>query len=162
MCVIVATCVDECFLFRVITGRRYFFLNFVVTARFFQTPYCFETSVLKKVRILRYLHNNSAALVLMPSSKIKLSYTILIHTWKTFVADIFYDNVFYTLYFLTAPSLFFICEFFWKTQIISESMFLRNTVKPLEIACYLLKVSFYTKVRTKISYQHYIAWWRIF
>ena len=162
MCVIVATCVDECFLFRVITGRRYFFLNFVVTARVFQTPYCFETSVLKKVRILRYLHNNSAVLILMPSSKIKLSYTILIHTWKTFVADIFYDNVFYTLYFLTAPSLFFIDEFFWKTQNISESMFLRNTVKTFINSLLFIKGEFLYKSENKISYQNYIAWWRIF
>ena len=32
------------------------------------------------------------------SSKIKLSFTVLIHTWKTFVADFLYDKVFYTLY----------------------------------------------------------------
>ena len=42
----------------------------------------FETSVFKEVRILRYLRNNNAVLIpmLMLSSKIKLSYTILIHT----------------------------------------------------------------------------------
>ena len=34
----------------------------------------------------------------MLSSKIKLSFTVLIHTWKTFVADFLYDKVFYTLY----------------------------------------------------------------
>ena len=57
----------------------------------------FETSVLKEVRILRYLHKNSAMLIVMLilSSKIKLWYTILIHTWKTFVADFCYDNFFY-------------------------------------------------------------------
>ena len=33
----------------------------------------------------------------------KLSYIILIHTWKTLAADFFYDNVFYALYFLTVP-----------------------------------------------------------
>ena len=60
-----------------------------------------KTSVLKEDRILRYLHNNSAMLILMLSSKVKLSYTILIHTLKTFVAAFFYDDVFYTLYFLT-------------------------------------------------------------
>ena len=59
----------------------------------------FETSVLKKVCILRYLHNK--VLMLMLSPRKKPSYTILIHTWKTFAADFFYDNVFYALYFLT-------------------------------------------------------------
>ena len=38
--VINATCFEECFLFHVIAGRRYFFSKFVVTMRFFQTPYC--------------------------------------------------------------------------------------------------------------------------
>ena len=42
----------------------------------------FETNVLKEVRILRCLHNNIAI---------------------TFVADFFYDNVFYNLYCLTVP-----------------------------------------------------------
>ena len=72
----------------------------------------FETSVLKEVRILRYLHNNSAVLILMLSYKIKLSHTILIHTWKTFVADFFYDNVFHTLYFFNCSTLLFIKLFF--------------------------------------------------
>ena len=42
------------------------------------------------------LHSNSAALILMLmlSSKIKVSYTILIHTLKSFVAELFYDKVF--------------------------------------------------------------------
>ena len=85
----------------------------------------FETSILKEVRILRYLHNNSAVLILMLSYKIKLSHTILIHTWKTFVADFFYDKVFHTLYFFNSSTLFFIklFFFFWKTQNTSESMF---------------------------------------
>ena len=38
--VIDATCFDEYFLFHVIPGKRYFFKKFVVTARFFQPPYC--------------------------------------------------------------------------------------------------------------------------
>ena len=59
----------------------------------------FETSVLKEVRILNYLQNNSAMLML--SFKIEWRYSMLIHTWKTFVADFFYDNVFCILYFLT-------------------------------------------------------------
>ena len=48
-----ATCFEECFLFHVITGRRYFFSEFVVTVRFFQPPYVvfFETRALKEVRI---------------------------------------------------------------------------------------------------------------
>ena len=49
-----------------------------------------ETSVLKEVRILRYLQSNSAVLILMLmlSFKIKLSYTYLRH----FLADFFYDK----------------------------------------------------------------------
>ena len=80
----------------------------------------FETSVLKEVRILRYLHNNSAVLILMLSYKIKLSYTIFIHTWKTFIADFFYDKIFYTLYFITVHTFLFNWVFlknskhFWK------------------------------------------------
>ena len=42
-------------------------------------------------------------LILMLSSKIKLSYTIFIHTRKTFVADFFHDKVFDTLHILTVP-----------------------------------------------------------
>ena len=40
-------------------------------------PIFFEASVLKEVPILRYLHNSSAALILMLSFKIKPSYTML-------------------------------------------------------------------------------------
>ena len=35
-----ANCFAECFLFHVITGRRYFFQKSVVILRFFQSPYC--------------------------------------------------------------------------------------------------------------------------
>ena len=61
----------------------------------------FATSVLKEVRILRYLDNNSAMLILMLmlSSKIKLSYTILIQIWNTFVAE-FFMIMFCTLFIL--------------------------------------------------------------
>ena len=87
--------------------------------RFFQLPYCrfFETSVLKEVRILRYLHNNSVVLILMLmlSSKIKLSYNYNFTDLKNFRSWLFYDKVF-TLY-------------IWKTQNISESMFLHNAIK---------------------------------
>ena len=65
----------------------------------------------------------------------KLLYTIFKNTWKTFVADFFYENVFYTLYFFNCSTHFFIKLFlFWKTQNISESMFLHNTVELLSIA----------------------------
>ena len=72
--VIDATCFDECFLFHVIAGRRYFFSEIVVTVRFFNRHIVafFETSVLKEVRILR---NNKVVLILMLSSK--KSYPIL-------------------------------------------------------------------------------------
>ena len=85
----------------------------------------FETSALKEVRILRYLHNKSAVLILMPmlSSKIKLSYTIL------YIFDFFYDKVFYTLYFL----LFDI--FFYKW------VFLKNT-KHLKACFYIELLTF--------------------
>ena len=81
-----------------------------------------ETSVLKKVCILRYLHNNS------------VYYTILyIHILEklSYVAGFFYDNVFYTLYLFNCSTLFFVKPFFffWKTQNISESMVLLNTVE---------------------------------
>ena len=77
----------------------------------------FEISVLKEVRILRYLHNNSAVLILMLilSSKMKLSYTIFIHTWKTFIADVFYGNVFnLNSLFFDCSTLCFINKFFFE------------------------------------------------
>ena len=93
----------------------------------------FETSVLKGVHIfLSYLHNNCGVLILRLSYKIKLSYTILMHTWKTFVAD-FFMIMFFTLFNLWLSTLFFM-SFMWKTQNISESMFLHNTVELLSIA----------------------------
>ena len=79
MYVIDATGFDECFLFHVMAGRRYFFSKFVVTVRFFSRHIVvfFETSVLKEVRILRYLRNNSAVLILMLMLSSKKSYRIL-------------------------------------------------------------------------------------
>ena len=102
----------------------------------------FETSVLKEVRILRYLHNNSVVLILMLSSK--KSYPILylyILEKLSYVADFFYDNVFYTLYFFNCSTLFFIklFFFFWKTQNISESMFLHNIVELYWISFLFIK-----------------------
>ena len=49
----------------------------------------FEASVLKELRILRYLHNYRAALILQLQNKAIVFYTKA--------------NVFYTLYFLTVP-----------------------------------------------------------
>ena len=131
--VIDAICFDECFLFHVIAGRRYFFWEFVVTIRFFQPPYCcflwnkcFERS--------SYLSNNSIALILMLMLISKKSYPIIyLHILEklSYVAGFFYDNVFYTLYLFTCSTIFFIklFFFFWKTQNISESMFLHNTAE---------------------------------
>ena len=92
----------------------------------------FETSVLKEVRILHYPHNDSAVLILMLmlSSRIKLSYTMIIQTWKVFVADFFMIK-FFTLFIFWLFTIFFINQFFWKTQSISESMFLNNTTELL-------------------------------
>ena len=50
----------------------------------------FETSVLKEVCILRYLHNNSVVLILMLMLSSKKSYPILIHTSKTFICSWFF------------------------------------------------------------------------
>ena len=52
--VIDANCFDECFLFHVIAGRRYFFPKFVVTMRFYNRHIVvfFQTIILKEVRIL--------------------------------------------------------------------------------------------------------------
>ena len=97
--------------------------------------YCeiFLTAILsfsEEVCILRYLHNNSAVLILMLmlSSKIKLSYTILIYTWKTFVADLFMTMLFTLFIFWLFYTFFYKWGFFWKTENISENMFLHNTV----------------------------------
>ena len=97
------TCFDKCFLFHVKTGSSYFLRKCIVNVRFFSTAMLitqkwsfslrissvgltksaffpvafFKTSVLKEVRILRYLRNNKK--VQMPKSlKIMLSYVILI------------------------------------------------------------------------------------
>ena len=138
MYVIDATCFDECFLFHVIAGRRYFFSEFVVTVRFFQPPYCrflwnkcFERSPYFT------LHNNCLVLVLMLSSE--KSYHILylyILEKRSYVADIFVT--FFTL-FLTAPHFLYktlLLLFFWKTQNEFESMFL-NIVELINNLFYL-------------------------
>ena len=90
----IATCFDECFLFYVITGRRYFFKKVCRYCEIFSTvilPSFFKKSVLKEVRILYYLHKNST------NANPKSQITILIHTSKTFVAD-FFVITFFTLF----------------------------------------------------------------
>ena len=121
MYVIDAACFDECFLFHAITGRCYFFKKFDVTVRFFQPSYCrfiWNESLERSPYFTLYPNKIPVLiLILVRRSKIKLSYTISIHTWKTLVADFFYDNVFYSLYFLTAWHFFYKwVGFFWKTS----------------------------------------------
>ena len=93
-----------------------------------------------------YTFGDSALLILMLMLSSKKSYPILylyILEKLSYVADFFYDNVFYTLYFFNCSTLFFIklFFFFWKTQNISESMFLQKI---------FIKVSFLYKLRTKL------------
>ena len=69
----------------------------------------FETSVLKEVRILRIIYPQCSANngdVLTPKFQNQ--------------ANLLYDKVFH--------SLFFLSEFLWKTQNLSESMFLHNRI----------------------------------
>ena len=96
--VIDAICFDDCFLFQledVIFSKS---LSLLLDFFDHHIVVFFETSVLKEVRLLHYLHNNSAMLILMLMliSKIQVSHTILICTWKTFVAD-FFMTKFFTL-----------------------------------------------------------------
>ena len=70
--------------------------------------------------------------MLMLSSKIKLSYAILKHTWKTFVADVFMIKRFLHSLFFDCSTLLLINELiFEKTQNTSESIFLQDTVEHL-------------------------------
>ena len=73
----------------------------------------------------------------MLSSKINLSYTILMHIWKTFVADFFCGNVFCNLYFMLFHT------FLYKLSL--KVCFLHNTVELLETAYYLKKATFYIR-----------------
>ena len=97
-CVIDTLCFDKCFLSLVISGTCCFFKKLVVTLKFFQRPCVvfFESSVLKEVRILLYFHNNNKVLI-------------------PFVAELFYDNVFYTLLFFDC-STFFLYKSFKKKK----------------------------------------------
>ena len=148
--VIDATCSDKCFLFHVITGRRYFFFNFVVTLRFFLTILLSFSlrQVFWKTSIF-YLHNNSAVLILMLSSKIMLSYTILIQTWETF-AGFFYDKVFYTLYFMTVPHFFLWMSFFFEKLKTSLKSYFYINCRTFVNRFLFIKVEFLIKVRTKL------------
>ena len=69
----------RCFLFNVITGRRYFFQKFVVTERFFQPPYCcfLWNKCLERSLYFMFLHSNSAVLIHIE------------HLWK----DVLYNTV---------------------------------------------------------------------
>ena len=113
----------------------------------------FETSVLEEVSIFRCLHYNSAVLMLMlilSSKKAKLYYT---YTYlKNFRSWLFYDNVFYTLYFLNCSTLFFIKLFFyfWKTQNISEDMFLHQYCRTSINSFFIYKRWVLWTVRTKL------------
>ena len=105
--VIDVTCFDKCFLFDVIAGRRYFFWKFVIIVWYFQRPYCrfLSSKYFERSPYFTHLHNNIAVLILILvlSSKKKLSYTILIYTWKTFVTDFFMVTFFTLFVFLTVP-----------------------------------------------------------
>ena len=66
-------------------------------------------------------------LMLMLSSKIKLSYTIIIQTSKTFVADFFMIK-FFTLFLFFECSHFSLQMKFFEKLKTSQSMFLHNTI----------------------------------
>ena len=114
--VIDATCFNECFWFHVITWRRYFCCLLLLWDFFnYHIVIYFETSALKEVRILCYLHNNSTVLIpmLMLSSKKKLSYTVCI--LENFHSKLFLWSSF-------SNSLFFYCStFLYKTPFILKN-----------------------------------------
>ena len=118
--VIDATSFELCFLFHVFSKSLSLLWEF-----FNRHVVFFETIFLKEIRILRYLHSNSAMLILMLmlSSKIKVSYTILIYTLKNFVAELFYDKVFWTPYFMTVHTFLYKWVFFKKTRNVSKACF---------------------------------------
>ena len=74
--------------------RPLFFLKVCRYCEVFSTiilSFCLKQVFWKKS--IFYLHSNSAVLILMLSSKIKLLYTILLQNWKTF-ADFFMIKLF--------------------------------------------------------------------
>ena len=68
-------CFDECFLFRVITGRNYFLYKLIVTHRFGVTVMLLRSLKQvfwkKSVFYVHYLHNNIAMLLIPQRSKIR-------------------------------------------------------------------------------------------
>ena len=72
----------------------------------------FEISVFKEVHTLRI--SPITVQWQYQRSKIK-SMVCYTYTWWTVVADLFYDNIFYSLVFDCSTLYFFIHEFFWKT-----------------------------------------------
>ena len=117
--VIDATCFDECFLFHVIAGRRYFFSKLDVTVRFFQPAYCrfLWNKCFERSPYFTYLHNNSVVLILMLNSK--KSYPILylyILEKLPYVAAFFMITFFTIFNFLTVP------HFLYKTFSFSEKL----------------------------------------
>ena len=100
-------------------------LFFLKVCRYHHIAVFFETSVLKEVRILRYLHNNSVVLILMLSSEKSYPILYLYMLEKLLYVAEFFNDVFYTFYFFNCSPRFFIKLFFflWKTQNIFESLF---------------------------------------
>ena len=69
--VIDTACSDECFLFQVIIGIRYFLYRFIVTQSFFAIA-MFLCSLKKSVFYVRYLHNK-IKMLLIPKVHTKAS-----------------------------------------------------------------------------------------
>ena len=110
--------------------------------RFFQLPYCYFlwNNVLKEFLILR----------LGVSAVLKFQNKTIVHYTYNFVAELFYDNIFYSLFF-DCSTLFFVNEFFWKIQNLSESMFLHNIIFINSLV--FIGGKFLYKVRTKLHYR---------
>ena len=125
--IIDGACFEECFLFHVIAGRRYFFSKFVVTVRFFQPPYCrflwnkrFEISPYFTLSPQCSANTNTNAKF---QNKGLVYYTYTYAYLKNFPSWLFLWWSFPHSLFHDFSTLFFINEFFWKTQNISDSMF---------------------------------------
>ena len=130
--------------------------------RFFQLPYC-RSLWIKCLERSPYFTlspewqcgaNTNANDEFQNKAIVQCTYTYL----KNFCSWIFLRyNVFYNLYFFLLFDTFLNrWVYFWKTQNISESMFLYDTAELLWIACYLLKVYFYIS-ENKITYQNYVC-----
>ena len=111
VCVIDATCFDECFLFHMVTRRHYFWQKLLWDSFNRHIVAFFETSVLKELHILRILSPQCSADNGSANTKVtKWSYHCC------------------TLFIFWLSALFFTNEFLWKTQNLSESMFLHNRI----------------------------------